>query len=375
MLRPALHDPEPTTSAGPAASATAARMVGLDSLRGLAILAVIAFHVAIRFPPPGLVATATAYGYVGVQLFFVVSAISMCYMWDQRRGERAPVRSFLIRRLCRIAPPFWFGIAFYMAWRQLGFLADSPAGPVDVVLTATFLHGFVPSAINRVVPGGWSIAVEVGFYVLFPMMILHIGGAWRRVAAALAAWLCCTAAAAVIRAQAGPDIDLFLYYSLLTQLPVFIVGMAIYSVGVKGERPPLLATLGVVGLWFALALAARALGWPGRPGLWLQVALLGGFAAVVIGRFESRWLAFAGRFSYSAYLFHFAVLDLVSLAVPDALRHGLLPFAGALAATCLGTAAIAWVSSRTLEAWSIAYGRALVRRVNGASALAKQPSA
>ena len=350
-------------------------MVGLDSLRGIAILAVIAYHVGIRFVPGGIVGAVAGLGYTGVQLFFIVSAISMCYMWDQRRGERAPVRSFLIRRLCRIAPPFWFGIVFYTLWRQCGFSADAPIGPVDVVLTATFLHGFVPSAINLVVPGGWSIAVEVGFYALFPMLLLRLRDVRSRVIFAVACYVVCTAIASAIRLAVGPSVDLFLYYCLLTQLPIFIVGMAVYSVSVRGEPVPRAVTVLVCLGWFAIALAAHwQHAWLGRFGLWAEVALLAVFASVVIGRFESRLLAFAGRFSYSAYLFHFAVLDVLTAWTPEPLRHGLLPFTVALVLTCLGTGVIAWLSSKTLEAWSIAYGRTLVRRVNESGAGLANPA-
>ena len=364
---------EVTTSA-PRANGEAARMVGLDSLRGLAILAVVAFHVAIRFPPGGVVGKVAALGYNGVQLFFIVSAISMCFMWDQRRGERAPVRSFLVRRLCRIAPPFWFGIAFYMLWRQFGFMPEAPAGALDVLLTATFLHGFVPSAINLVVPGGWSIAVEVTFYALFPLLAMRIGDVRRRLVVGLVAYVCCTAVASAIRVANGASIDLFLYYCMLTQLPVFIVGMAVYSIAVRREPIPWARMAVVVVAWFVIAAALRSPEWLGRPGLWAEVAAMAVFSAIVIGRFESRVLAFAGRFSYSAYLFHFAVLDVLSLAAPARLHAGLVAFLAAGLLTCLGTGVIAWMSSKTLEAWSIAYGRTLVRRMNEARGELAKPA-
>ena len=41
--------------------------------------------------------------------------------------------------------------------------------------TIFLLHGFWPNTINSIVPGGWSIADEVIFYILFPylVMIMH----------------------------------------------------------------------------------------------------------------------------------------------------------------------------------------------------------
>jgi peptidoglycan/LPS O-acetylase OafA/YrhL len=41
--------------------------------------------------------------------------------------------------------------------------------PADVVLSVLFLHALSPSAINNVVPGGWSIGVEMVFYLLAPL--------------------------------------------------------------------------------------------------------------------------------------------------------------------------------------------------------------
>lgn len=359
-----LSEEAPNTAPRPAGAAT--RMVGLDSLRGLAILAVAMFHVAIHFPPGGVLGAAAGLGYTGVQLFFVVSAISMCFMWDQRRGERAPVRSFLVRRMCRIAPPFWFGIVFYMLWRQLGFLADAPAGPIDVALTVLFLHGFFPSISGAVVPGGWSIGVEVTFYVLFPLLVLRIGGLRGRLIFALVSYIACTAVATAIRHAAGPSIDLFLYYSILTQLPVFIVGMAVYSIAVAREPIPRATLAVVVAAWAVIAALSHTMGWLGRPGFWGEIAAMAILCVVVIGRFESRALAFAGKFSYSAYLFHFAVIDILSLAAPAGLHAGPAAFVAAGVLTCAGTGVIAWLSSKTLEAWSIAYGRAWVARLNEA---------
>ena len=358
-----MQDTSDTAAAAPRLTPAAARMVGLDSLRGLAILAVIAFHVGLDFPAGGVVGTIAAMGYNGVQLFFVVSAISMCYMWNQRRGEPAPVRSFLIRRLCRIAPPFWFGIVFYVLWRKLGLMGGA-VSPLDVACTALFLHGFVPSMINLVVPGGWSIAVEVGFYLLFPLMILRLRSVGQRMVFAALCYAACTVAATAVRHLAGPSIEVFLYYSLLTQLPVFVVGMVVYSLAVERESVPW-ATLAVTSVcWLVVAWIIRAQGGLGRPAFWFEVFLMAVFSALIIGRFESRILAFAGRFSYSAYLFHFAVLGLLSLAVPRRLHQGPAAFAIAFALTCLGTTVIAWVSSKTLEASSIAYGRKLVKRLN-----------
>jgi peptidoglycan/LPS O-acetylase OafA/YrhL len=65
-----------------------------------------------------------------------------------------------------------------------------------------------------------------------------------------------------------------------------------------------------------IALAGRALGWPKRTSLWAEVALMLVFAGIVLRRFEWKFFAFLGRISYSAYLFHFAVIDVIAAYLP-----------------------------------------------------------
>jgi len=347
---------------------TPRRLRGLDSLRGVAIATVILFHVQLHFPAPGLLGRLALLGYNGVQLFFIVSGITMCYMWAARKDETGETAKFLIRRLCRIAPPFWFAIAFYMLWRLSGYANLEPAGTLDALVTALLLHGIVPHDINLVVPGGWSIAAEAGFYLLFPLMVSRLGTASQRLWGALALYLACTACEVLLARGAGVD-GTVLYYSLLTQLPIFVVAMALFAVLFGGDARAAGRTFAIVGaLWAAAALGGRALGWPTRPGLWGEVLLMLAFAGIVLRRFEWTFFAFLGRISYSAYLFHFAVIDVVAAWLPrHSERANLVDFGVALAVIGLATIAVAWASSRTLEAWSVNLGRALVAKLDASA--------
>ena len=360
----------PTDPIAPATpNPTVRRLRGLDSLRGVAIALVILFHVQLHFGAPGLVGKLALLGYNGVQLFFIVSGITMCYMWAQRRQETRETTKFLIRRLCRIAPPFWFAIVFYLAWRETGLASLPAAGPLDVALTALLLHGFSAHAINLVVPGGWSIAVEAVFYVLFPLLVSRLATATQRLWAAFGVYLVCSVAAGLLQRQFAID-ETVLYYSLLTQLPIFVVAMALYAVLFSSEPPPVATALLIAVAWGVVAVAGRSLGWPTRPGLWAEIVLMLGFAAAMLQRHEWPALAFLGRISYSAYLFHFAVIDLLALCLPRS--TGLATFALGLAGTLAGTIAVAWVSSRTLEAWAVDLGRTLVARLDASPASAQR---
>ena len=81
----------------------------IDLLRGLAILGVIAVHSQEQIPTLfQLTSSIFNYGQLGVQLFFVASALTLCLSMTERK-EATPV-NFYIRRFFRIAPLYYFGI-------------------------------------------------------------------------------------------------------------------------------------------------------------------------------------------------------------------------------------------------------------------------
>src|SRR5438128_311233 len=151
------------------------RNQSLDLLRGVAILLVVLVHCQEESTGvvPGLSWFAQEYGGLGVQLFFIVSGYTMMLTYGDRL-DLAAARSFYLRRFFRIAPLFWIAIVFYLLLtRGRGITNFAPDGVSvsDVLLTFFFLHWSSVTACNSVVPGGWSIAVEMQFYLLFPLLI------------------------------------------------------------------------------------------------------------------------------------------------------------------------------------------------------------
>src|SRR5262249_14317079 len=87
------------------------RYRALDIWRGIACLMVIAFHTTIEAPSSnggvaGSLIAITRWGWTGVSIFFVISGYCIAASLDaeRRRGGRAS--AFLIRRACRIYPPY-----------------------------------------------------------------------------------------------------------------------------------------------------------------------------------------------------------------------------------------------------------------------------
>src|SRR5258708_40074536 len=130
--------------------------------------AVLVYHVELTVPKPGwLLSQLAGFGAQGVQLFFVVSAMTLMMSWNARRD--GPVR-FWLRRLFRIAPMFWVAIVIHEGVNASGLYRWHDNNPGDILLAAVFLHGWSLPAMNHVVPGGWTVGAEMMFYAVFPLL-------------------------------------------------------------------------------------------------------------------------------------------------------------------------------------------------------------
>jgi len=294
------------------------RNQSLDLLRGVAILLVISVHCAWATASiiPGLASFALRYGEFGVPLFFIVSGYTMMLTFGDR-VDLAAVRSFYIRRVFRIAPLFWAAMLLYLLFdRGEGFKAWVPGGigAGDVLLTFLFLHWSSVTAFNSVVPGGWSIAVEMQFYLLFPLIILCFR---RRNGAAI-----CYASIALVSAVAQwvaqrylvPQMaaslpggqaylaDAFFYCWLPHQLVCFGFGILLYDT-IEHKKLP------AAGALF-LAAACLSSSWGA-----LVVILAVLSYAVLALNVTNRFISLLGRHSYAIYLTHFALIAAVTTLV------------------------------------------------------------
>jgi len=302
----------------------------IDAVRGIAFLGVLAVHVSRmvgHFPGNSLFYA----GEYGVQLFFLASAVTLCYsMSSRQKRDRYPTLYFYLRRFFRIAPLFWAAMLFYWGFPQVRELsrlwlgAGAPLGvhPRYFTLTALFLHGWHPYVFDSIVPGGWSIAVEMNFYLLFPLIFHFLGKSARR---------CAVAVLLAIVYQSGlhhllPTLHRLLFPGVLAgdawsffegrwlpaQLPVFLVGFLVYRLMRNDAVPRWLRTNFWAGcvLAFSLMLTVASL----NSSYMLAIFGLAGSILALSGG-SLKWLVnpavrYIGRISFSCYLVHFAALGL-----------------------------------------------------------------
>ena len=301
----------------------------IDALRGYAILAVMAVHASQAAPAlSGVGRLLVDQCAKGVQLFFVASALTLAMSWHARNDGVIP---FYIRRVFRIAPMFWLGIVFFVWLDGLGprYFAPDGIGAMDIALTAAFMHGWHPETLTSVVPGGWSIAVEMTFYLFFPALILHIRG-WRSAAAgfllsvvlATAVLAFCWTRRALLWPGLSDDlVSAFLSLWFPNQMPVFMIGYLVYFAfrDGHGRLPSWLmrtALYGAIAAMAALAILLKTVNVMGHGLGVFGYTLYGicfGVFSFCLGEGAGRWLVngpvrFLGKVSFSAYLMHFAII-------------------------------------------------------------------
>jgi len=326
----------------------------LDGLRGLAVLWVVAFHfvvlregdawVGALHAAPALDALVRN-GYLGVDLFFLLSGFLLALPWIAHAHAGLPPPStsaFYARRARRILPAYYaqlvllFLVALPLLLGRSYWRKDLYVYLWNGVAHGLFLQGTSPLTSGSMGVNGalWTLPIEVQFYLLLPLAVpLFVRAPRRALAAAIAlslAWQ--WAAAHDLAPLVSLELRLGAHWRwaeatvremLATQLPAFLGHFAL-------------------GIFLARIWLARRDGsaWPGVPfaaaaGAALLAAAIAGlvplppehvrlapsvaltllfYAAVasrarVVGLLLGRGpLAMAGRISYSAYLCHLPIL-------------------------------------------------------------------
>jgi len=357
----------------------------VDSLRGIAVLGVLLVHTGQRVAGlPASVEAVTNFGAYGVHLFFVASAFTLFSSLNQRsRSESRPTLNYFLRRLFRIAPLFWLAVLFYVWWYGIGpqYWAPHGIGWPDVLATAAFAHGWSPTMINSVVPGGWSIAVEMNFYLLVPFLFKWLTNLRR----CLWFFIACVAGQAIVNAAMQPVFlrllapdeqylaDLMHNLWLPTQLPVFAAGFVLYYALAPrfarqgGDAGPPSRTgwpsPGLVLLASVVVLAQLRLAPPSAFWGSLFAIMAAGLALNPSTLLVNSYTRYLGNISYSGYLVHFVVLDLAERVVrhfTPITRYPLPHLAALYAAVVFGTVLLATATNRLIEEPARGVGRSLI---------------
>ncbi len=149
----------------------------IDGLRAIAVTAVVMYHLGISWIPGG---------FLGVDLFFVISGyvITRLILDSINQSSALDLRAFYAARLRRIYPGFLFmvicTIIFIGVWAPEAikrFLSDLPyalTGTINWLLVARHQDYFETVGRPPLLQHTWSLAVELQFYLIWPIILLTV---------------------------------------------------------------------------------------------------------------------------------------------------------------------------------------------------------
>ena len=300
----------------------------IDALRGLAVLAVIMVHTGQygSFIVPHIFKHIVQQGAAGVQLFYIASAFTLFLSFQSRsQKEASPVRNFFIRRFFRIAPMYYIGIVYYLFQNGLGatyYLGDQTHITVlNIASNFLFLHGFNAYWINSVVPGGWSIAVEMTFYAILPFLFSKI----KNVSQAFNFFVITLIIRIIVNAifHMFPLIGFdrlwndYLFFYFPNQLPVFALGIMAYFIIYNNEVSNTNLSGKALLVFCCIILYQLITGHTEAFSDIIYYGLAFSILCVALSRYRLTIIVnpvtkYIGQLSFSMYLVHFAVLNLLT---------------------------------------------------------------
>ncbi len=282
----------------------------LQVLRGVAILLVLLFHLDLSW---------MGSGYLGVDLFFVISGFLMAHLYGDIESK-AKALDFYARRFWRIIPAYAVALIVSVGVAAVFFSLPSELEKVKI-------HGFWSAAlmpnigfwtdvayfqddIYRPFLHLWSLGVELQYYLIFPV-VAWFGRrhAWVLVLTAIATFVA-FAFVNGVSAKTSFFITLFRLWQFFAGFGAALILRWVIDHRSKGYGE----WVGLIALIVIVAIAT----WP-KPTtaiLW-QAGLVTFASMLVIGMGLPQWvvnshggraLQWLGRYSYSIYLVHFPII-------------------------------------------------------------------
>ncbi|MCX4961093.1 acyltransferase family protein [Streptomyces virginiae] len=326
------------------------RLAALDGIRVLAALGVLFYHYfalesawgkapAEVFPHAHRLAV---YGWLGVEIFFLVSGFVICMSaWGRTVGD------FAVSRISRLFPAYWAAVAFTSLVLYASPEVRAVSGFSDVMVNLSMLQGGV--GVPNIDDAYWTLFVELKFYVLFAIVVMR-GVTYRNCVLFCAAW---TLAGVV---APGADSGVLSFFASSSSSPYFIAGIGFYLM--RRFRPNAVLWA-VVGVQFLLAqhyvharmisslgraATERTPAWPAHLVVALGFALMAAIALGALDGVRWRWLPHAGALTYPLYLIHM----MAGLTLIHHFRREVAPVPLVIGVTAT-MLALAWLIHRLVE--------------------------
>ncbi|MBN1250742.1 MAG: acyltransferase [Bacteroidales bacterium] len=263
----------------------------IDILRGLASFMVAYFHFTVgvrNFLNDNNILKITGhFGWAGVEMFFVISGFVIPYSMYRSNYKIKNIKSFLIRRIARIDPPYLISIILVLIFQFLSTLNPYYRGNsfaidwISLVLHLGYLNAFFE--YNWLNPVYWTLAIEFQYYIIIALIlpfIIHKNKFINYITIILFAFL----------GYLFPSSTFIFHYSLL-----FILGILLFYYKfnfMKKNEFYIISTIILYLIFYKLG----------------YIVFLSAFIAYLViflvDNNKNKILKFGGKISYSLYLIH-----------------------------------------------------------------------
>lgn len=297
----------------------------LDGLRGMAILLVMAYHC---FP-----FLYTKLGWIGVDLFFVLSGFLITGILLDTKGEKGYYRNFIIRRILRIFPLYYLVLFIVFALlpifglskirgENFAFYVNNQAWFWTYMQNWLYsIHGF---PANHLLVHFWSLAVEEQFYLFWPILIALTS---RKYLLPLFSTLIIISI--IFRLKLGYLVGFtytYPYLSTLSRMDALIVGATIaylirYSKNKLERITPYLSIFSFIAFTCCVVFI-KSLNFLNLPPSYTFLDLFFGCILLyslsnrnnwIAGISKGRILKFFGKYSYGLYVYHYIIYEITAM--------------------------------------------------------------
>ncbi|MBZ0264538.1 acyltransferase [bacterium] len=315
----------------------------IDSIRFIAIIAVVLFHLtgyfAIKAPssvPSDLISTflisVIRKGSIGVELFFVISGFILGLPFANQhinRGKKVNLRQYFVRRFTRLVPPYITVMSSLLLAHIYIFNNYSPEVAIfDYLASIVFLNNIIfPDHLPYMTGVAWSLEIEVQFYFMAPLLAIAFRlPRFRRISVYVFAVILIITANHFIQ---------YPFKFLAEWLHFFLIGFLLAEIYVVRKEipaqnifPPMFyAITGIIAfivLWFTTNTEYLLLEFIQAASIfYFYYVVL--FCNVFLFFFKNPLVAILGGMCYTIYLIHYVLISLTTrfilpslLQMPDA---------------------------------------------------------
>lgn len=292
----------------------------LNSIRALGSILVICCHtVELNHTRIGsCMANLIPYFNFAVPFLYVLSGFIISYTYANFSFSRDSILNYYLRRFFRIGPLFYFMLLVIYCFLKI-LNPNFSFSLSDLLINVTFTFGLVPGKNESLVWAGWSVGVEVIFYIIFPLiLVVHHSKTFCFISMVFSFYISKLVFSSFL------SLGSFAHTNILNQMPFFIAGIFAYRVWEednfkisvsKGVSFYCSALILGLCLWY-LPFTNHNFSVQGINGLLWGLTFTSLILALCYWPHRlstNRVVYFLGNISYSLYLIHVLVISILSV--------------------------------------------------------------